>query len=101
MLHELAAALADVGGHLAAEVLVAVVAQLEARAGAPLGATDGEPVVVLQRRAARALRVLHRGGATADPAALRAMTADLHDPCAALLRAAAAGDQGTTTAQGR
>lgn len=40
--------------------LAALVVDLEDRAAAPLGSTDGEPLIVLQRRFARAERLLAR-----------------------------------------
>lgn len=80
---DLAVALSEVDGRLGREVAADVVHRLEVIAGVPLGSTDRDPLVLLQRRAARALPRLV---GTAPAVLLTGMTADLRDPAGALLR---------------
>lgn len=94
VLHDVADAAAGAEGHLGVEVLAGAVARLEALAGASLGSVDGEPLVVLQRRAGRALRLLAGRAAGPGSADLAALAADLRDPAAALLRASAGASAG-------
>ncbi|MEJ5867045.1 hypothetical protein WDV85_04735 [Pseudokineococcus sp. 5B2Z-1] len=91
-LDDLADAAAGAEGHLGAEVLAGAVARLEALAGAPLGPVAGEPLVVLQRRAGRALRLLAARTPAVDGGRLAGLATDLREPAAALLRASAAPD---------
>ncbi|MEJ5914443.1 hypothetical protein [Pseudokineococcus sp. 1T1Z-3] len=87
-------ALAEVEGCLGREVAAHVVAELEALAGRSLGDTAGDPLVVLQRRGARAAARLQglprpvEGTGAPGPAAaaLAVMAGDLRDPSGALLR---------------
>ncbi len=65
--HDVAAALAATTDR---EAAARAVRRLERAACAPLGGTDGEPLVVLQRRAARALGRLSPGSGRALDEAL-------------------------------
>lgn len=87
---QLAHALAGADSALSREVVCDVVTRLEQSAGASLGATDHDALVLLQRRAARAISLLDRAGSVPPDDVLIAMTADLLDPVRALQRAAAA-----------
>ena len=87
VLDEMAHLLAEAGDELTRTVAASAVATLEGLAGAPLGPTEGDPVLLLARRYARAhRRVL--AGAVLPPggvALLRAHRDALRDPAAALL----------------
>ena len=89
VLDEMAHLLAEAGDELTRTVAASAVATLERLVGASLGPTEGDPVLLLARRYARAhRRVL--AGAVLPPggvALLRAHRDALRDPAAALLTA--------------
>lgn len=89
-LDRLAHAVAEADSALAREVACDVITRLEQSAGASLGATDHDSLVLLQRRAARALEILDRTRSLPPDDVLIAMAGDLADPGRALQRAAAA-----------